>query len=64
MTRRPAVFVQADIARALRAVRDADVRAVVELTPSGEIRIIPIDEKLRNDGAERKPAANVREFRL
>ena len=39
MPRRPAAVTQADVARAIRAVRDAGVRAAVEIKPDGTIRI-------------------------
>lgn len=40
MARRAARFTQADIARTLRAVRDAGLVADVEIQPSGAIRIV------------------------
>lgn len=41
MSRRPALFTQADIARALRAVKSAGVPARIEVKPDGTIAIIP-----------------------
>lgn len=43
MPRTPARITQADIARALRAVAAAGVRARVEVAPDGTIAIIPLD---------------------
>jgi len=44
MSRRPALVTQADIARALRAVKSAAVSMAVEVTPDGTIRIVPVDK--------------------
>lgn len=44
MPRRPASFTQADVARVLRAVRDAGVRARVHLSPDGSIDVLPADD--------------------
>lgn len=41
MSRRPALVTQADIARALRAVKSAGVVARVEVSPDGTISIVP-----------------------
>ena len=41
MSRRPALITQADIARALRAVKSAGVVARVEVKPDGTISIVP-----------------------
>lgn len=41
MSRRPATFTQADVARALRAIKQADVKMSVEISPDGTIRIVP-----------------------
>jgi len=43
MPRRPALITQADIARALRAVKAAGIDARVEITPDGKIVIIQDD---------------------
>jgi hypothetical protein len=40
MPRRPAIFTQADVARALRAVDKTGVKAEVVLEPDGRIRIV------------------------
>lgn len=43
MSRRPARFTQADVARAIRAIKDNDPEAVniaVEFTPDGTIRVV------------------------
>lgn len=41
MSRRPARFTQADLARALRAIMQADARMMVEVLPDGTMRIAP-----------------------
>lgn len=43
MPRTPAKHTQADIARALRAADQCDLRVEVVLEPDGRIRIIPAD---------------------
>lgn len=43
MSRRPALFTQADVSRALSAMRKSDYDGVVEITPEGSIRILPAD---------------------
>jgi hypothetical protein len=44
MSRRPAAFTQADVARALRAAEQvAPGRMTIEITPGGVIRIRPIE---------------------
>lgn len=42
MPRRPALFTQADLARVLRAARDAGVRVRVRLLPDGSMEVLPI----------------------
>ena len=44
MSRRPAKFTQADIARAIRAANQSDVKMAVEISPDGTIRIIPAEQ--------------------
>lgn len=44
MPRKGAITTQADVARALRAVRDAGVTAQVEIRPDGTIVIVPVAE--------------------
>jgi hypothetical protein len=44
MSRTPAKFTQADIARALRAVSQCGIDAEVVLEPDGRIRIVPSEE--------------------
>lgn len=43
MSRRPALFTQADLSRALAAMRKSDYDGVVEITPKGSILILPAD---------------------
>jgi hypothetical protein len=43
MPRTPAKFTQADIARALKAADQCDLRVEVILEPDGRIRIVPSD---------------------
>jgi hypothetical protein len=43
MSRTPAKHTQADIARALRAAAQCDLRVEVVLEPDGRIRIVPSD---------------------
>lgn len=43
MSRTPAKFHQADIARALRAVKQCDLPMEVVLEPDGRIRIVPTE---------------------
>lgn len=46
MSRRPAAFTQADVARALRAAEQvAPGRMAVEIDPDGVIRLIPAPDK-------------------
>lgn len=42
MSRRPALFTEADLRRARAAVRKEGNDAVVEVTPDGVIRIVPL----------------------
>jgi hypothetical protein len=52
MSRRPATFIQADVARALRAVEQvAPGRMTIEIAPDGTIRIRPFEP-----GCEAEPA--------
>ncbi len=44
MPRRPAIFSQADVARALRAVVQTGVKAEIVLEPDGTIHIVPMEE--------------------
>ena len=41
MSRTPARVTQADIARALRAIKQTDVPMAVEILPDGTIRLVP-----------------------
>ena len=43
MSRRPALFTQADLSRALSAMRKSHYDGVVEITPRGSILILPAD---------------------
>jgi hypothetical protein len=56
MPRAPARFTQADIARAIRAVEQARVRATVEVTRDGVIRIVPLDAAPVDHGENAAPA--------
>jgi len=46
MSRTPAKFTQADIARALRAAAQCDLCVEIVLEPDGRIRIIPSDKRV------------------
>lgn len=50
MSRR-ATFTAAELRRALKVAREADARAVVEVTPDGNIRILPPVPESRADSA-------------
>jgi|HubBroStandDraft_1064217.scaffolds.fasta_scaffold791458_1 hypothetical protein len=53
MSRTVANFVQADVARALRAAEQtASGRYLVEIAPGGVIRIIPVDSTVRLGAAK------------
>ena len=41
---RPARVTQAEIARALRAIKQADMPMAIEVTPDGVLRIVPAPE--------------------
>lgn len=43
MPRTPARFTQADVARAIRAIKSTDTVMSVEITPDGVIRIVPYE---------------------
>jgi hypothetical protein len=43
MSRRPARFTQADIARAIRAIEQTGARMTVKIAPDGTIWIVPDD---------------------
>ena len=47
MPRTAATVKQADIARALRAAKQADVKMALEILPNGSIRLVPIEKDLR-----------------
>lgn len=49
MTRRPAQFTQADVARALRAIEQVGVDMCVEILKDGTIRLVPRDEKVDSE---------------
>lgn len=43
MSRTPARVTQADIARALRAIKQTGAAMSVEIAPNGTIRLVPVD---------------------
>lgn len=45
MANRPAKNTQAEIARALRAVKQVGVPMAVEIAPDGTIRLVPVEDK-------------------
>jgi hypothetical protein len=49
MPRTPAKTTQADIARALRAIEQTGAQMIIEITPDGIIRLIPVDHRLPED---------------
>ncbi len=57
MGRGPASVSQADIARALRAIKQADVQMAVEITSDGAIRLIPVEAipAIRSKAKRREP---------
>jgi hypothetical protein len=61
MTRRPASFTQSSIARALRAVKQVGVRAVVKLAPDGTISIVPDERHGENPQIAKEKVAVDRE---
>lgn len=42
MSRRPARFTQADLARAIRAITQVEANMMVEVLPDGTMRILPV----------------------
>lgn len=59
MPRRPALFTQADLARVLRAARDAGVRVRVKLLPDGSMEVATGENSPQPEDAPRldqKPA--------
>lgn len=54
MPRTPAKVTQADIARAVRAVAQSRVKAIVEVAPDGTIRVL-----IGENADSRKPEAQV-----
>jgi hypothetical protein len=52
MSRRPALVTQADVARALRAMEQVQYPGVVEITPDGTIRIVPLPKQAAQVEAE------------
>lgn len=42
MPRRPAIITQADVARAIRAADQASSPRIVEISPDGTIRLVPV----------------------
>lgn len=64
MPRTAAKVTQADIARTVRAVAQARVRAVVEVMPNGTIRVIMGEDAQMTAGAAAKPVERKREIVL
>lgn len=58
MSRRPARFTQADVARAWRAALSVDPKSSVEILPDGRIRI------MQGERSEIRPVEPVRDFSL
>lgn len=58
MPRTPARFTQADLARAIRAIKQTDAAMVVEIGRDGVMRIIPATAK------ELSPVDEPEDFRL
>lgn len=58
MPRRPALFSQADLARVLRAARDAGVRVRVRLLPDGSMEVVTGDnpQPVDTPAVEDRPA--------
>lgn len=57
MPRTPARYRQADIQRALRAIKAEDINMSVDLRPDGTIRITPVElpERLAANNSPGKP---------
>ena len=64
MPRTAAKITQADIARTVRAVAQARVRAVVEVMPDGTIRVIMGDDAAAVVSPATKPVEKKREIVL
>ena len=65
MTMRAARFSQADINRAVLAVKKACGSAIVEIAPDGTIRIAPVELSPQpTDAPSAQPLAPERDFRL
>ena len=47
MPRTAATVKQADIARALRAAKQADLKMALEILPNGSIRLVPLEKDAR-----------------
>lgn len=47
MPRTAATVKQADIARALRAAKQADLKMALEILPNGSIRLVPVEKDVR-----------------
>lgn len=52
MPRRPALFTQADLARVLRAARDAGVKVRVRLLPDGSMEVATGENSPQQDEAQ------------
>lgn len=60
MPRTAATVKQADIARALRAAKQADLKMALEILPNGSIRLVPVEKDARLE-SQNEPAAYVKQ---
>lgn len=54
MSRRPARFTQADIARAIKAAKQTGVSMAVEITLDGTIQLVPADQSAPKGVAQQR----------
>lgn len=56
MANRPAKNTQAEIARALRAIKQVGIAMAIELVPDGTIRLVPADQaRISKEKPARRP---------